>query len=146
MQSAGLLASSNFLGYFLGALGGAFIARPGARRIGLIAAIVLSVLTTLAMGLTQNELAWHGLRFLSGVVSAVALVFMTGFVMEIFADTGRASWIGWVYGGVGMGIVLSSIVIEVLQRQDVAWDWQWIAGGLLAGLLALPTMAISAGK
>jgi predicted MFS family arabinose efflux permease len=140
VQSAGLLASSNFLGYFLGALGGAFIARPGARRIGLIAAIVLSVLTTLAMGLTQDELVWHVLRFVSGVVSAVALVFMTGFVMEIFANAGRASWIGWVYGGVGIGIVISSIVIEVLQKRGVAWDWQWIAGGILAGVLALPAL------
>jgi len=140
VKSAGLLASSNFLGYFAGALGAAFFSDAATRRALLIAAIILSVLTTLAMGLTQHELAWHALRFTSGVVSAVALVFMTGFVMENFAVTGRAGWIGWVYGGVGIGIVLSSIVIEVLQKQDVAWDWQWVSGGLLAGVLALPAL------
>jgi predicted MFS family arabinose efflux permease len=140
VQSAGLLASSNFLGYFAGALGAAFFSNARTRRALLMTSIVLSVLTTLAMGLTQHEITWHALRFLSGVVSAVALVFMTGFVLEIFAATGRAGWIGWVYGGVGIGIVLSSIVIEVLQKQGVAWDWQWVSGGLLAGLLALPAL------
>ena len=140
VPSAGLLASSNFLGYFVGALGAAFFANPRARRLVLIAAIVLSVLTTLAMGLTQQALLWHALRFASGVVSALALVCMTAFVMEIFAAAGRAAWLGWVYGGVGIGIVLSSIEIEVLQKQGVAWDWQWIAGGALAALLALPAL------
>jgi predicted MFS family arabinose efflux permease len=140
VQSAGLLASSNFLGYFVGALGAAFFGNPRTRRALLLISIVLSVLTTFAMGLTQNELLWHGVRFLSGVVSAVALVFMTGFVMENFAANHRAGWIGWVYGGVGIGIVLSSIVIEVLQRRDVAWDAQWIAGGLVACVLALPAL------
>lgn len=140
VRRAGFLASSNFLGYFVGALGAAFFASARTRRALLIAAIVLSALTTLAMGLTQHELAWHGLRFTSGVVSALALVFMTGFVMENFAANRRAHWLGWVYGGVGIGIVLSSIVIELLQKQGVAWDWQWIAGGLLAGLLALPAL------
>lgn len=140
VQSAGLLASSNFLGYFLGALGAALFVDPRTRRYLWIAAILLSVLTTLGMGLTQDALIWHGLRFLSGIVSAVALVFMTGFAMESFALSGRAHWLGWVYGGVGIGIVISSIVIEVLQKQAVAWDWQWIAGGLLAILLALPAL------
>ncbi|MDF3075797.1 MAG: putative transrane permease protein [Alphaproteobacteria bacterium] len=140
VPSAGLLASSNFLGYFVGALGAAFFGNPRTRRALLIAAIVVSVLTTLAMGLTQHELTWHALRFISGVASAVALVFMTGFVMENFAAASRAGWIGWVYGGVGIGIVLSSIVIEVLQKQGVAWDWQWLAGGMLAALLALPAL------
>jgi predicted MFS family arabinose efflux permease len=140
VQSAGLLASSNFLGYFVGALGAAFFGNPRTRRALLLISIVLSVLTTFAMGLTQNELLWHGVRFLSGVVSAVALVFMTGFVMENFAANHRAGWIGWVYGGVGIGIVLSSIVIEMLQRRDVAWDAQWIAGGLVACVLALPAL------
>ena len=64
VASAGLLASSNFLGYFVGALGAAFFANPRARRAVLIAAIALSVLTTLAMGLTQQALLWHLLRLL----------------------------------------------------------------------------------
>lgn len=140
VQSAGLLASSNFLGYFLGALGAAVFVAPRTRRYLWIAALLLSVLTTLLMGLTQDGWAWHGLRFLSGIVSAFGLVFMTGFVMETFAHAGRAHWLGWVYGGVGIGIVISSIVIEVLQKQGVAWDWQWIAGGLLAALLSLPAL------
>ncbi|MGE0154049.1 MAG: YbfB/YjiJ family MFS transporter [Reyranellaceae bacterium] len=140
VPSAGLLASSNFLGYFVGALGAALFGDARARRRLLIAAIVLSALTTLAMGLTQALPLWHALRFLSGVVSALALVFMTGFVMENFAANNRAHWLGWVYGGVGIGIVLSSIVIELLQKRGVAWDWQWIAGGALAALLALPAL------
>lgn len=140
VRSAGLLASSNFLGYFVGALGAAAFSGAAARKRLLILSIALSALTTLVMGLTGDALLWHAIRFLSGVVSAVALVFVTGFALESLAATGRGQHIGWIYGGVGLGIVLSSLVVEALQKSDVAWDWQWIAGGLLACILAIPAL------
>ncbi|MGE0155116.1 MAG: YbfB/YjiJ family MFS transporter [Reyranellaceae bacterium] len=140
VRSAGLLASSNFLGYFVGALGAAAFSGAIARKRLLILSIALSALTTLIMGLTGDALAWHAIRFLSGVVSAVALVFVTGFALESLAATGRGQHIGWIYGGVGLGIVLSSLVVEALQKTGVAWDWQWIAGGMLASVLAIPAL------
>lgn len=143
VKSAGLLASSNFVGYLVGALGAALFSRATVRRWMLIGAIVASVLTTCAMGLTQSQLAWHGLRFASGVASAFALIFSSGFVMEALVARGKTSRIGWLYGGMGLGVASSSVVIELLQRYGMHWDWQWLASAALAALCAVPALWVA---
>jgi MFS family permease len=143
VKSAGLLASSNFVGYLMGALGAALFSRATIRRWMLIGAILASVLTTFAMGLTQSQLLWHGLRFASGVASAFALIFSSGFLMEALVARGRTSRIGWLYGGLGLGVASSSVVIELLQEHAVRWDWQWLASGALAALCAVPALWVA---
>jgi predicted MFS family arabinose efflux permease len=140
VKAAGWLASSNFVGYFLGALLATPFGRPMRRRL-LIAFILVSILTTAGMGLTRDLLLWHGLRFLSGIASAFGQVYISGFVMEALSRRGKPLWIGWLIGGVGLGVVISSLVVELAQKNGVAWDWQWLASGGLAALLAVPALA-----
>lgn len=140
VKSAGLLAATNFVGYFVGALAATPFGRPSTRRLLLMLGIVLSVLTTLAMGFTREPLAWHALRFLSGIASAFAQIFASAFVMEALANQGRADRIGWLLGGVGIGIVTSSLVIEAAQRSGIGWAGQWQVAGALAALFAVPAL------
>ncbi len=140
VKSAGLLAATNFIGYFVGALAATPFGRPGTRRVLLMLGIVLSVLTTLAMGFTRDPLAWHALRFLSGIASAFAQIFVSAFVMEALVKEGRADRIGWLLGGVGIGIVTSSLVIELAQRSGIGWAGQWQVAGALAALFAMPAL------
>ncbi len=143
VKGAGLLASSNFLGYFIGALGAAFFSRASIRRLMLIVSIAASVLTTFAMGLTQAEWIWHALRFISGLTSAFALIFSSGFLMAALVKRGRPSWIGWMYGGMGLGVASSSVMIELLQKGGAQWNWQWMAAGGLAALYAVPALWVA---
>ena len=139
VKQAGLLASSNFLGYFLGALAATPFGRPMRRRL-LIGFILVSIVTTAGMGLTRDLLLWHGLRFVSGIASAFGQIYISGFVMEALSRRGKPLWIGWLIGGVGLGVVVSSVVVELAQKNGVAWDWQWLAAGGLAALLAIPAL------
>ena len=52
-SEAGLIASVNFVGYFLGALLVAMPGLVGSRRRWLLGALAISAVTTAAMGLTQ---------------------------------------------------------------------------------------------
>ena len=54
----GLIASANFAGYLIGALGATRATLPGPGRIWLPAALVLSAATTAAMGLTTSVAAF----------------------------------------------------------------------------------------
>src|SRR5580704_17735741 len=49
-SAAGLIASANFAGYLVGALGATSAALPGSRRTWLLCALVLSAMTTGLMG------------------------------------------------------------------------------------------------
>ncbi len=79
---AGLIASANFLGYLLGALGASWQALPGERRTWLVATLGLSTLTTGLMGFADSMTAFLALRFTGGVASAFVLVFASVLVLD----------------------------------------------------------------
>ncbi len=134
---AGLVASANFVGYLAGALIAALIVTPRQRLFWLRVAIVASVVTTLAMAISPSLIMWLIVRLVSGAASAFVLVFFVGFASETFARAGRVSWMGWFFGGVGIGIALSSVLIEGLQLVRINWRGQWLGAGDLAAVLAL---------
>jgi predicted MFS family arabinose efflux permease len=131
----GWLASGNYIGYLLGALVCiALTPRPAAAiRWGL-----LSVgFTTLLMGLSDRQLLWLGLRFISGAASAFVLVGTSAWAMPILKSHGREEWSGHVFSGVGIGIAFAGLFglaagIEVWGSRGT-----WIALGAVAIVLAL---------
>ena len=74
-SNAGLIASANFLGYLVGALGASLGSLPGSRRAWFLGALLLSAVTTAAMGTTVSVEAFVVLRFVGGMASAFVLVF-----------------------------------------------------------------------
>src|SRR5277367_6319175 len=79
-SAAGLIASANFLGYLLGALLGALPTLRGSRRTWLIGSLLVSALTTAAMGWTQTVATFLALRFIGGGASALVLVLASALV------------------------------------------------------------------
>ncbi len=130
----GWVASANFVGYLAGALIAALIVEPRRRLFWLRVAIFGSVVTTLAMAISPNVPMWIVVRLLSGMASAFVLVFFVGFASEAFARAGRPQWTGWFFSGVGLGIALSSLLVQAL---PINWRGLWLAAGDLAAVLAL---------
>lgn len=133
---AGFLASSNYLGYLLGALlaGNKLLKNY---RLHLIKAfLVCSVLTTIGIGLTQSIPLWNLLRFLSGFSSAYVLVLTSGFVLEQLMILNKSHWTGIFYGGVGTGIFLSSLLIPIF-NQFYGWNGAWIGLGVSSVFMAI---------
>lgn len=130
----GWLATGNYLGYLAGALiCMAFTPRPvRAIRWGLICVAVLTV----AMGLSRSPLLWLAFRFSAGAASAFVLVGVSAWAMPILARCNRGQWSGFVFAGVGIGIVLAGLV--GLAAGLDAWGSRstWIIMGVVAAGLA----------
>ncbi|WP_375056171.1 YbfB/YjiJ family MFS transporter [Zobellella sp. DQSA1] len=133
---AGWLASSNYLGYLLGALWLA-CTRPGTAPVPrLRRQLLLNLACVAAMGLTSSPWLWLLWRLLAGWSSAAAFVLASGLVLEELARRGQAARAGWLYSGVGLGIALSALAVPWLDSL-AGWRGGWLGLAALGGLLAL---------
>jgi predicted MFS family arabinose efflux permease len=136
-SDAGLVASANLFGYFVGALlaGWPFaIERP---RFWLLAALAISAVSTAAMGLPSDIVSFIGLRFIGGVASAFVIVCSATLVLERLSLLGRGSLSAIQFSGVGSGIVISAIAVSTMLAWGAGWRSLWIGTGLLAILAAV---------
>jgi len=129
---AGWLAGGNFLGYLLGAMaaGGRFWF--GMRRPIFAFALAASVATTLAMAVFDAFWVMMALRFLSGLASAFAMIFVSSIVLDWLAGRGRPD-LAWLhFGGVGVGIAVSAILVSIAAGVGADWQQRWLVAGLAA--------------
>ncbi|MEJ8798219.1 YbfB/YjiJ family MFS transporter [Trinickia caryophylli] len=121
LRQGGWLASSNYAGYFVGALTCAALrAEPGrVVRAGLAATVLL----TLAMGVIDTFWAWALVRFVAGAVSAWTFVFASQWGLAALARRGAHAWGGVIYTGPGIGIVATGLLASVFERQGAAFGW-----------------------
>ena len=130
LQQGSWLASANYVGYLIGALlCFALDLRPGtAARLGL----GVVALTTFAMGLTDWFAAWMLLRALAGIASAFALVGMASWALSVLVRERRAHWAGWIFFGIGSGIVLAGVVGLVAGATNAQPAHTWLLFGAIA--------------
>jgi predicted MFS family arabinose efflux permease len=134
---AGLLAAANYAGYLAGALLAAF-AVPASGRIRILLVSTVAVAATTALMATTTDLAaWSVIRFVAGVASAGVLVLASGLVLDDLRRQGRASLSGWLFSGVGLGIVISGVVVR-LTGEALGWRGVWLLLALLATAAIYP--------
>ncbi len=132
----GVIASMNYLGYLLGALGAAATALPGGQRAWFLAALAVSALSTGVMGLSSSMTVFLAARFVGGVASAFVLVFASALVLDRLAAAGRSGLSTVHFAGVGCGIAVSAVLVAGLAAGEFGWRMQWLSSGALS-LLAL---------
>ena len=144
---AGLIASANFVGYLLGALGASWQALQGERRTWLLVTLGLSTLTTGLMGFADSMSAFLALRFTGGVASAFVLVFASALVLDRLAEAGRSGLSAIHFAGVGCGIAVSAVMVAALAAAGHGWRAHWMASGAVSALaLALAWVLVPVGS
>jgi predicted MFS family arabinose efflux permease len=128
-SQTGLIASANFLGYLAGALLAGAPRLPGERRTWMLGALVVSAITTGAMGFVTSMPAFLLLRALGGVASAFVLVLASALVLDRLASVGRSGLSSLHFAGVGAGIAVSALVVSILQAGGSDWRMLWYAVG-----------------
>ncbi|AFL53279.1 putative MFS family arabinose efflux permease [Sinorhizobium fredii] len=133
---AGLIASANFVGYLAGAVLAAYgWAHGHERRIGL-AALFATTLLLAAMGLTSSVLVYCIIRFLAGLASAFAMIFVSGIVLGQGLRATSEHVPSVHFGGVGFGIALSSICVWAAPLAGVTGlsvsQADWFTGAIVA--------------
>lgn len=129
---AGWIASANYIGYFVGALAAAHPRTARAARAVLALCLLVSGLTTLAMGLVSAFPAFLALRFIGGVASAVGLVCAAAIVLRRLAAAEREDLSAVHFAGVGVGVAGSSVLVSLALAWGVDWRGLWIASGAIA--------------
>jgi MFS family permease len=141
LEQGGWLAAANYVGYLLGALFTVF--SHGDRIQRLRGGLLVSIATTLLMGLTHALPAWLLLRFVSGLSNGVVFVYAANLVLERLALAGRSALGGLLYSGVGAGIVLSGLLVLAVDHAGWGWQAAWWGLGADLCLAAPPRMAIA---
>ncbi|MEC0266111.1 YbfB/YjiJ family MFS transporter [Paenibacillus anseongense] len=128
---AGYLASSNYLGYLIGAFLLTLVQVNNRSRL-LLVGLIGSIVTTWGMGEFHSLEIWLLLRFLSGLASAVVFVIASSMVMDRLSQLQA----GIFYGGVGAGILLTGFSVPMLAKTG-DWIEVWKGLGLISLLLGL---------
>jgi predicted MFS family arabinose efflux permease len=133
---AGFLASSNYAGYFVGAILAGVLPLKKHKTFYLRGSLVVSIITTCMMGLSHSFLLMLIIRFISGVASAVIFVLASSIVLDKLAVTGKTNWSGLFYAGVGFGIFFSTLFIPSLNNL-FEWEGVWIGLAIVSVILTI---------
>ena len=122
---AGALATSNLIGYFVGASLAMHPITQGV-RLAIVRWSLAGVVVTTALMAGPAPL-WLVLRFVTGVCSGFVLVFASSIVLERAAAERHPSWPPIFFTGVGLGIAFSGIAVPALAAGGSRIAWIGIA-------------------
>ena len=109
-------------------------------------ALLVTALTTAAMGFSDASVIWLLLRFVADVVSAWTLIFAAAWVLPALSARGASHLSGLHFSGVGLGTAVTGGVCLALGAwqvsSEVAW---WVLGGLGLALALVAWPAYSNG-
>nr|WP_321267528.1 YbfB/YjiJ family MFS transporter [uncultured Sulfurimonas sp.] len=141
ITQAGVLASLNFTGYLSGAVFSIFIKDINTKvkyfRIGMI----LSVLTTLILATTTNEVMWLASRIVAGFGSAMVLIVGGALVMVKLNFEDKTKAMGIHFSGIGIAIVSTELISSHVLKSST-WADAWLILCLFAFVISFYSMHI----
>lgn len=133
-SDAGLIAAGNFAGYLLGAVLAAYGWANGREKLVALGGMLATGLLLLAMAMTRAVEVFILIRFLAGMASALAMIFTSQIVIGHASAAGREDVQSLHFGGVGVGIAISSLLVfaigSLLHGQGTSWQAEWIVGAV----------------
>lgn len=139
LNAGGWLASSNYIGYFVGALGAAFITKNKKRF--LLLNVLVNIISIIFMGIISHYGIWFSLRFIAGLTSGFIFVMTSSIVMDYLAAHALTRWSGYTFSGVGLGIATSGLLVPLFET-SFAWRGAWVGLGVLSLLLFFITLLL----
>ncbi|MEK5333571.1 YbfB/YjiJ family MFS transporter [Lysinibacillus sp. FSL W8-0992] len=136
---AGFLASSNYIGYFIGALWAGFIYRQ--KKNFLLLSVVLNVISVVLMGLIEIYSVWLVLRLIAGITGGLIFVLTSSIIMDYLAKQSLTKWSGYLFSGIGLGIAISGLFVPFIEVR-FAWQGTWIGLGILSAILLIITLIL----
>lgn len=127
---AGMLASANYAGYLVGAIAFGYVS-PARRLLCFRISLLLCVLLTGLMGVSDTHGIWFVLRAITGLASAGVFVLGSVLVLDRLNTMGYTNAGGQIFGGVGVGIVLTGLAVPALDLL-LGWQGAWIGTAFLS--------------
>ncbi len=144
LNSASWLASANYFGYLLGAilctLQPAIWSRRGWSPLPVAPMVRAGLLITCALTALMAfnvPAAWPWLRFIAGVITAVAFVYTSTWCLGRLSRMNLPSAGGVVYAGPGVGIASSGLLAGVMVQLGWNASAGWLAFAVLATVMTV---------
>lgn len=134
----GWLAALNYTGYMLGALVAASLHSIRLKDILYRFTLVLAVFSTAGMALADSLWLWAAMRFLAGFSSSGAMLLASGLILHWLISNGERGELGIHFAGVGLGMLLAALAVELMLRFAFDWQAQWWGFTLLGLVLLVP--------
>ena len=153
--TAGNMNTGNAMGYFIGAMTSAWAFSKVGLRQSFLVMLILSIVTMFLTGFVESALVIFILRFLLGFFSGY--IFIAGGVLATQLGSQHSHQSGLIlgvyYGGVGGGVLLSSLLVNPFDRWaqslgyahpwQVAWIGMAVVSLMLFALLLKPVLSMS---
>src|SRR5215470_6463141 len=133
LAQGGWLAAANYAGYLAGAL--LCVAVDPNPGVSVRAGLAVVALSTLAMATTADFRLWLVWRLVAGAASALVLVGISAWALRRLEREERAHWAGWVFAGVGIGILFAGLVCLILALRGTEPRIGWLLLGAAATLI-----------
>lgn len=134
-QTSGYLATSNYLGYLIGAIIPIWFVFKS-KAIDLKIYLLINIASTVLMGVSNHYVVWLVLRLIGGITSGTVFVLASNIVLDALRQAHKESISGLLYSAVGMGLFVSSIYI-FFATSYVSWQALWITLGIFSMIIAM---------
>lgn len=136
--AGGWLAAINYFGYICGALLAASLTSLEIKDRLYRAGLLLAIVSTAGMAFTESLSWWMLLRFLAGLSSAASMLIASGLILNWLIRHSYRSELGIHFAGIGVGIVIAALAVELMHSLSFDWreQWLWFAG--FGVLVAIP--------
>ncbi|MEW6616053.1 MAG: MFS transporter [Thermodesulfobacteriota bacterium] len=134
----GLLGTGNFIGYLAMAIVGGFLAARFGTRIVITIALILMGCTMILTGFAQSFGFAFAMRLLTGIGNGAAYVPAMALGSAWFTIKRRGFATGVISGGIGIGTLISGMVVPLIltaYRPD-GWRFSWYILGSVVLLLS----------
>lgn len=146
VSEAGFIAAGNFTGYLVGAVIAGLSWAAGKERLVALSALFATAALMLMTAFFRSVEALTLLRFASGVASAFCMIFTSQIVLYYAAKAKNERAPALHYGGVGVGIAASSLLVFLLSKSTIfemaSWRVEWIAGAVFSFVVFLFVAAV----
>lgn len=139
---AGILAAFNFAGYLSGSIFSMFIKDINQKVILFRFGIVLCIITTIILGISENETVWFISRVLAGFAAAMAFVVGSAIVMTKLKIENKTKAMGIHFSGIGFSILTTDLVGRAILSSGGHWKDAWIALTIFAIIASIYSMYI----
>lgn len=137
VSGGGWLAAINYMGYLLGAIMASLISNLTIKYRLYQIGLVVAVISTAMMGLTDNFWLWSLSRFIAGLSAAAGILLASGLILNWLIRNDYRSELGIHFSGVGLSIAFCAIAIE-LMHLSFDWSEQWLILALLGAVILAP--------
>jgi predicted MFS family arabinose efflux permease len=137
---AGILASINYVGYLGGSIFAIFIKDINAKVKYFRFGMLLCVVTTLFLGVSDSDIVWSISRVIAGFGAAMALVVGSAIVMTKLKMESKTKAMGIHFSGIGFSILVTDLISRAVFSSGGDWRMAWIVltiFGLLATIYSI---------